>query len=57
MAKTNVPSNSRELITMLDKRFPDRLDTLETQSEFQRGKVAGVVELLRELKQIINKEI
>ena len=57
MAKTIIPNKSSDLINLLNKRYPDKLDTLESQSPFERGKTAGIVELLRELNQIINKEI
>ena len=57
MAKWIIPTNSRDLITALDKRYPDVLDVSETLSPFERGKRAGVIELLRELKQTINKEL
>ena len=39
---------SSNLIQMLSERFPDKLD-LTDESPFNRGKKAGVVELLREL--------
>ena len=51
MAIMKVPHKSEELIAILTKRYPDVLDTSETLSPFERGKIAGVVELLRELKQ------
>jgi hypothetical protein len=57
MAKVVIPTSSRDLITMLDKRYPDVLDVSEALSPFERGKKAGVIELLRELKQALNKEI
>ena len=57
MAKVIIPNKSVDLITQLDKRYPDILDVSESLSPFERGKKAGVVELLRELKQSINKEI
>jgi len=57
MAKTIIPSKSSDLINLLNKRYPDVLDVQECLSPFERGKKAGVVELLRELNQIINKEI
>ena len=55
--KVTIPTLSRDLIQQLDKRFPDKLDTYEINSEFERGKLAGVIELLRELKSYIEKEI
>jgi hypothetical protein len=57
MAIMKIPTNSNDLITQLDKRYPDVLDTSETLSPFERGKVAGVVLLLRELKQAMRKEL
>ena len=57
MAIRKIPQGSRELIKALTERYPDVLDVSETLSPFERGKVAGVVELLRELKQSIEKEI
>jgi hypothetical protein len=57
MAKQYIPPTSRELITLLDKRYPDILDTEDSLSPFERGKVAGVVQLLRELKQQLSKDI
>lgn len=57
MAIRKIPLDSKDLIQQLDKRYPDVLDVSETLSPFERGKVAGVIELLRELKQALNKEI
>jgi len=57
MAKTEIPTRSEDLIALLAKRYPDKLDISETLGPFERGKYAGVVELLRELKLIINKEL
>ena len=57
MAKQTIPSSSRDLIELLRVRFPDVLDVNETKSPFERGKYAGIVELLRELKYTIDKEI
>lgn len=57
MAILKVPTASRELIGLLNKRYPDVLDVTDTLSPFERGKQAGVVLLLRELKQAIDKEI
>jgi len=51
MAKVVIPIKSSDLIEQLQKRFPDKLDVSEDKSPFERGKIAGVVELLRELKQ------
>jgi len=56
MAKVIIPASSRDLITMLNKRYPDVLDVSETLGSFDRGKKAGVVELLRELKQNLDKD-
>ena len=50
MAKIVIPTKSSDLIQQLDERFPDKLDVEETTSPFDRGKKAGVVELIRELK-------
>ena len=51
MAKTVIPIKSSDLIEQLLLRFPDKLDVdEELTSPFERGKRAGVVELLRELK-------
>jgi len=57
VAIRKIPLDSKDLIQQLDKRYPDVLDVSETLSPFERGKVAGVIELLRELKQALNKEI
>jgi len=55
MAIMKIPTASSDLITLLDKRYPDVLDTSETMGPFERGKRAGVVLLLRELKQALEK--
>ena len=57
MAYRAIPTSSRDLIKQLDKRYPDVLDIDGTLSPFERGKMVGVVLLLRELKQAIEKEI
>lgn len=56
MAHKAIPTHSKDLIAELDKRFPDKVEILDL-SPFERGKQASVVELLRELKQRLNKEI
>ena len=50
MAKITIPTLSSDLIKMLDKRFPDIYD-VDNKEPFERGKYAGIIELLRELKQ------
>lgn len=55
MAIVKIPPKSRDLINQLTERYPDILDVSESQGPFERGKVAGVVELLRELKQALKK--
>jgi len=55
MAKTIIPIKSSDLIQQLELRFPDKLD-VEDASPFERGKKAGVVELLRELKHNLKGE-
>lgn len=49
MAKQEIPTDSSVLIELLMKRYPDTMDTSDDDA-FTRGKKAGVVELLRELK-------
>lgn len=57
MAKTVIPIKSSDLITQLLQRFPDKLDVYEDiSSPFERGKKAGVVELLRELQSNLKGE-
>jgi hypothetical protein len=55
MAIRKIPLYSKDLISELDKRFPDVLDTTGSSNLFDRGKIAGVVELLRELKYFVDK--
>lgn len=50
MAYKPLPTQSEELLIELTKRYPDILDVSESLGPFERGKVAGVIELLRELK-------
>lgn len=54
MAYKPLPKDSKELLKELQVRFPDTLDTTELQGPFERGKTAGIIELLRELQQRIN---
>jgi len=55
MAKIIIPINSYDLIKQLEERFPDELDVVDTPP-FERGKKAGVVELIRELKYYLKGE-
>lgn len=58
MAKIIIPTNSLDLIEQLLLRFPDKIEVDEDKtSPFARGKRAGVVELLRELKQNIKERL
>jgi len=50
MAHKAIPIHSKDLLLELTKRYPDALDIYESLSPFERGKQAGVVQLLRELK-------
>ena len=49
-----LPRNTIDLLSELERMYPDPLVT-EQLSDFERGKRAGVVELLRLLKQLRNQ--
>lgn len=46
-----LPRSTLDLLTRLEEMYPDRMVT-EHLSDFDRGKQAGVIELLRLLKQL-----
>jgi hypothetical protein len=48
-----LPSNTLDLLKELERMFPDQMVT-EQMSDFERGKKAGVIDLLRLLKQLKN---
>ncbi len=56
MAKIIIPIKSSDLIAQLEQRFPDELDVRENTPSFDRGKRAGIFELLRELKHYLKGE-
>jgi len=45
-----LPEKSIDLLEMLDLMYPDKYDTTNNLSDFDRGKQAGVIELIRNLK-------
>lgn len=56
MAKIIIPIKSYDLIKQLEERFPDELDVADAPP-FERGKKAGVVELIRELKYYLKEKL
>jgi len=50
-----LPSNTVDLIKQLDLLYPDKMET-EYKNEFERIKLAGVVELIRYLKALQEKK-
>lgn len=49
-----LPGNTIDLIKQLDKLYPDIMETTN-KDEFERGKSAGVIELIRYLKFLQDK--
>ena len=50
MAKLNIPIYTKDLIEVLKKRYPDVYPLDEDyKSDYARGKLAGVIELIREI--------
>lgn len=49
-----LPSKTIDLIKELDKLYPDKMETNYT-NEFDRIKLAGVIELIRFLKHLRDK--
>ena len=50
-----IPSTTKELIVLLDKMYPDRMDIDDTRSLRERYRLEGKVELIRFLKSCIPK--
>jgi len=48
-----LPSTTLDLLKELERMFPDQMVT-EQMSDFERGKKAGVIDLLRLLQQLKN---
>jgi hypothetical protein len=48
-----LPTRTIDLLSELERMFPDQMVT-EQMSDFERGKKAGVIELLRLLLQLKN---
>lgn len=55
MANIKTPIYTKDLIEILKKRYPDvyPIDE-ENVTDYQRGKYAGVIELIRELEKGLN---
>lgn len=50
MASLKTPIYTKDLIEILKKRYPDEYPIDDEQvTDYQRGKYAGVIELIREL--------
>lgn len=51
-----LPRNTIDLLSKLEELYPDKM-IVDSMSDFERGKRAGVIELLRYLNQLKDSNI